>query len=375
MSPYSPREELLRTFRQEPIGRIPVSPFIHVNHIKEFFGTHEVDWVARTPEVYAAYGFDLIHRNCTPALDSLGPNGGDWQIETTKTLDGRNSAVQTRIRTPGGAIECREALNWTCEYDAESAFLEFPIKSQADLELFESFQPPLGMAAVEDIRRARIAVGNEGVVAPWIQGAFNLLALYYRKLDELLMDALLEPDFYDRMMRHFLKRYMGFVQQLIDAGADVLCYAGNVANGKMVSSDFFKSHVWPYEKRFIDWIQAQGIPVLYHNCGYAKGLLSLYPGLGLRAYESLTPAPYGDTVLDEAVRTFGKVTTLLGGIDQLDLLRKGSTAEIEATTKRVLDTVRGRCNFILGTTDYFNEDTPRDKILAFSEAGRKYGKL
>jgi uroporphyrinogen-III decarboxylase len=189
------------------------------------------------------------------------------------------------------------------------------------------------------------------------------------------MDALLQPDFYHHMMEYFLRRYMTFVQQCIDAGADVLSYAGNVANGKMVSRDFFHEHIWPYEKRFIDFIQDQGIPVLYHNCGYAKGLLPLYPGLGLRAYESLTPPPYGDTVLEEAIRTFGATTTLLGGIDQLDLMRTGTTAEIDAAAKKVLDTVRGRCSFILGTTDYFNENTSRDRILALSEAGHRYGKL
>jgi uroporphyrinogen-III decarboxylase len=162
---------------------------------------------------------------------------------------------------------------------------------------------------------------------------------------------------------------------MIDAGADVISYGGNVANGKMISRDFFRTHIWPYEKRFIDFIQGKGVPVLYHNCGYAAGLLPLYPGLGLRAYESLTPAPYGDTVIEEAVKTFGKKTTLLGGIDQLDLMRKGTTGEIEAATKKVLDAVRGRSFFILGTTDYFNENTPRDKILALSEAGRRFGKL
>jgi len=177
------------------------------------------------------------------------------------------------------------------------------------------------------------------------------------------------------MMEYFQNRYRAFVRQMIDAGADVISYGGNVANGKMVSRDFFNTHIWPHEKRFIDWIQDQGVPVLYHNCGYAKGILPLYPGLGMRAYESLTPAPYGDTVLEEAVQAFGSGTTLLGGIDQLDLLRKGSISEIETTVKKVLDTVRGRCSFILGTTDYFNENTPREKIMALSEAGHRYGKL
>jgi uroporphyrinogen decarboxylase len=372
---FSPREELLRAFRQEQIGRIPVSPFIHINHVKEFFGTHDVDWVVRTPEVYSAYGFDIIHRNCSAAYDAYGPSGPGWEVSAAKVEQGRDGSTTTRIRTPRGEIACREVLNWVYEYDAESSLVEYPIQSPADLELFQAFQPPAAAADVSDIRRARKAVGDDGVVAPWIQGAFNLLAIYYRKVDDLLADALLEPEFFGRMMEFFLERYKGFVQQLIDAGADVLCYAGNIANGKMVGREFFQSHIWPHEKRFIDWIQGQGVPVLYHNCGYAKGLLPLYPGLGLRAYESLTPRPYGDTVLEEAVRVFGRSTTLLGGIDQLDLLRSGTLTDIEAEVKRVMDTVRGRCHFILGTTDYFNENTPREKILALSEAGRRFGRL
>jgi hypothetical protein len=359
MSRLTPRAELLRVFRQEPVERIPVSPFIHVNHVKEFFGTHDADCIARTPEVYAAYGFDLIHRNCSPAFDPYGPSAEGWRIETAKTENGRDSATRTRIVTPRGELTCREILNWVYEYDAESSLVDYPIKTAADFALFQDCQPPVGVVAMDCIRR----------------GAFNLVALFYRKIDDLLMDALLEPSFYRSMMEYFLQRYMSFVRQAIEAGADVLSYGGNVANGKMVSQDFFRAHVWPYEKRFIDFIQAQGVPVLYHNCGYAKGLLPAYPSLGLRAYESLTPAPYGDTVLEDAVRAFGTGTTLLGGIDQLDLLRKGTIAEIQAVTKRVLDTVRGRCSFILGTTDYFNEDTPREKILALAEAGRRYGGL
>ncbi|MCX7030427.1 MAG: hypothetical protein NTU62_09950 [Spirochaetes bacterium] len=375
MSGISCREELLRTFRQEPIDRIPVSPFIHINHVKEFFGSHDVDWVARTPEVYSAYGFDIIHRNCSAAYNSLGPSSPDWDVQATRTETGRDTATCTRIRTPRGELRCREMLNWVYEYDAESSLVDFPIQSPADFELFQAFQPPAGEADVSVIRRAREAVGDDGVVAPWIQGAFNLLVIYYRKVDDLLTDALLEPEFYHRMMEYFQRRYMAYVRQVIDAGADVLSYAGNVANGKMVSREFFRTHIWPYEKRFIDSIQELGVPVLYHNCGYASGLLPLYPSLGLRAYESLTPPPYGDTVLEDAVRAFGRGTTLLGGIDQLDLLRKGTIGEIRAVTRRVLDTVRGRCSFILGTTDYFNENTPREKILALSEAGRQYGRL
>jgi hypothetical protein len=366
---------LLRAFRQEETDRIPVSPFIHVNHVKECLGGHEVDWVARTPEVYARYGFDLIHRNCSLAYDAYGPPGPEWHVSTSRRQEERDTSTTYAIHTPKGRLTCREELRWVYEYDAESSAVEYPVKSRHDFELFHAFQPPAARVDLTDICRAKAAAGEQGVIAPWIQGAFNLLAIYYRKVDDLLMDALLDPGFYHAMMRYFLDRYKGFVQQLIDAGVDVLSAGGNVGNGKMVGPDFFRAFIWPYEKELIEFIQAQGVAVLYHNCGCARSLLPLYPGLGLRSYESLTPAPYGDTVLEEAVRAFGRRTTLLGGIDQLDLLRTGSPRDIEATVKRVLDTVRGRCHFILGTTDYFNENTPEANIRLLADAGHRHGKL
>ena len=375
MSELSGRERLLRVFQRQPVDRIPVSPFIHVNYVKEFYGSHEVDWVTKTPDVYHHFGFDLIHRNCTPVYDPFGPPGPEWEIEVFFEQQGRDETKRTVIHTPGGDLRCVEALRWTYEYDAESAVVEFPIKSEADFELMARYQPAHGPADVTDIKRAKEAVGDEGLVAPWIQGAFNLVAFYYRKLDDLLVDALIKPDFYQRMLTHFVERYKVFVRQLVEAGVDVLSYGANIANAKLVSAEFFKEHVRPYEQAFIEFIQERGVMVLYHNCGYARKLLPLLPGIGMQAYESLTPPPYGDTILAEAVQTFDRDVTLSGNIDQIGLLRAGTVEEVKRAVKQTLDTVRGRCHFILATTDYFNENTPRDRICALAEAGHQYGRL
>ena len=69
------RDLLLRTLRRQPVERIPIAPFIHINYVKEFYGSHDVDWVEKTPEVYRHFGFDIIHRNCSPAADALGQPG------------------------------------------------------------------------------------------------------------------------------------------------------------------------------------------------------------------------------------------------------------------------------------------------------------
>ena len=125
----------------------------------------------------------------------------------------------------------------------------------------------------------------------------------------------------------------------------------------------------------IAFIQARGAGVIAHNCGCARNLLPVYADWGMKVYESLTPPPHGDTDLAQAVATLGPHTTLMGGIDQIDLLRTGSLEEIERTVRERMETVQGRCRYILATTDYFNEHTPREKILHFAKCGRKYGEM
>ncbi|MGQ9501783.1 MAG: uroporphyrinogen decarboxylase family protein [Anaerolineae bacterium] len=373
MSELTGRQRLLRVFHQQPVDRIPVAPFIHVNFVKEFYGSHEVDWVVHTPEVYRHFGFDIIHRNCTPAPDIYGPSGPDWELEVIRKQNGRDETVTTMIHTPVGTLRCVEALRWVYEYDAENSLIEYPIKSESDLEIMMRFQPPPIPPNTEDIQRAKAAVGDDGIIAPWIQGAFNLVAFYYRRLDDLLLDALSNPTFYNRLMSYAIERYKTHIQAMSEAGVDVFSYGGNIANARLVGPEFFARFVLPYERQLIEFIQSYGVAVLYHNCGRARKLLPLYPTLGMRAYESLTPPPYGDTILAEAVEIFGQKITLSGNIDQIDLLRHGSADEIRTQVRQVLDTVRGRAHFILATTDYFNENTPHDNIYVFAEAGREYG--
>ena len=369
------RERLLRTFGGEVTDRIPVSPFIHINYVKEFYGSHDVDWVEKTPEVYKHFRFEVMHRNCSASYDAYGPTASGWEMDVKIAREGRDELTTTEISTSGGLVQIDEVLRWVYEYDAEGSAVRYPIQDEGDLDLFIEHHPPAGPVDVSDIKRAKEIVGGDGIVAPWIQGAFNLVAYYYRRADDLLMDAMLNPGFYDRTMRHCLNRYKVFVGELIEAGADVLSYGGNIANGKMVGADFFREHVLPYERDLIGFIQDQGVPVLYHNCGYSGSLMPVYPDLGVKAYESLTRKPYGDTVLDEAVDILGDSAMLAGGIDQLDLLRKGTKEEIRGAVRDVLETVGDRCPYILGTTDYFNEETPEENIHILAAAGREFGEL
>ena len=101
-------------------------------------------------------------------------------------------------------------------------------------------------------------MGDQGIIAPWIQGVFNEVSFWFRKLDDLIMDALLQPDFYQDLMTFCLDRVLRLVEQYIAADVDVLSAGGNIANGKLVGREFFAQHIAPYERQLIEFIQERG---------------------------------------------------------------------------------------------------------------------
>lgn len=367
------RERLLTVIDHQPVDRVPISPFIHANFVKAFYKSQDADMIQGTVDIYREFGFDLIHRNCFVAYDEIGVPGNDWDPQKESIAQRNGNDTTTTIHTPKGDLQEVYRLIQVSEYDFESAPVEYLIKSERDFDLLMEYQPPVKELDVTPIIKARKAVGDDGVVAPWIQGAFNFPAIHFRRLDDLVLDAMLNPAFFARMMEYCLQRNMAIISQMISPGVDILSYGGNIASGKMFGESFFREHVYKYEKRLIDFIQGNGVHVLYHNCGYARNLFSCYRDLGMHMYESLTAPPYGDTLLNDAFSVIGSDVVLCGGIDQIDFLRNASIEDIRSHTRDILELGKCHGNFILSTSDYFHEDTPFSSISAMAFAGQEFG--
>jgi uroporphyrinogen-III decarboxylase len=179
--------------------------------------------------------------------------------------------------------------------------------------------------------------------------------------------------FYAEMMAYFLERVAGFMKQAIRAGADFISMSGNMASGSMAGPRMFAEYVMPYEKRVIGEIHREGAKVIYHNCGDARALLPLYAQMNIDMYESLTAAPYGDTVLEEALRDVPMPTALSGGIDQIDFLKTATPEAVRARVRQVMEAVKPRGRFVLAASDYICEGTPEENLYALAEAGLAFG--
>lgn len=365
---------ILKTLRGEKTDRVPVAPFINVNYVDEFFGQHNTDPVIKTIEIYDHFGFDIIFRNSTADyLNELHCSSRSWQVTEQRTdIKEGDYDVVTVIKTPEKELRQIKQYRTNTPFEVVEACVEYFIKDESDFEQFKKYQPPVPDYDHTNTIRAVKLLKGRGCIAPWAQGVFNMVSMH-RKLDDLLVNPYLNTKFYLEMMDYFGSRMLEVIKQYKRAGAEMVSCGGNVAAGGVVGADYFKEHIMPSEKKFFKRINDLGLYSIYHNCGDASHLLEVYPKIGMSMYESLTPKPYGDTDLEYAMHVMPKSITLSGGFDQITLLRYGSAQEIRNTVKTMMETVKKRGRFIMATTDYFNENTPEEKVFEFAKAAREFG--
>ncbi|MBT3276285.1 MAG: hypothetical protein HN368_24265 [Spirochaetales bacterium] len=378
------RERLIKVLNGEKVDRIPNAPFIFYNTIDEYVdnqhassldsGTNEMVYVEKGIELYEKFGFDIILRtaNCFDYLTEISDTDGKWQVNEVREGDDDNWSIVTEIKTPERTLTQKKNYHRATPHEIVEAVTEYPIKDSDDFDQFVKYQPPMRTFNCEHISRARDILGDRGIIAPWAQGAFNSSS-FFRALDQLIMDPYTDMGFYKRMMDYFSERMFVLIKQLADAGADLICAGGNVANGKTAGPAFFQEFVLPFEVDFTKRVKDLGVYYLYHNCGDARSLYDVYSPIKMSIFETLTAPPYSDGDVKLAFESFDSDIVLSGNIDQIDLLVNGTPAEIRKSVKDLTDIAKPYSNFILAASDYFTEGTPYENIQAFSDAGLEYG--
>ena len=376
------RERLLRTFRGEKTDRVPIAPFLYYNSVYEkfkykpqidnYFDPDDFDPIQKMIDYCDDFGFDVLHTlGSVWDAYALDKPGNDWDVRVTFEGDGDDGRQLLTISTPAGELRQVKEFRRSSTYLIVSALEEHLIKTRQDFEILAKYAPPLDNIDCRLVKRARAAIGTKGLVVAQTNGAFNALN-QFRKLEEIMMDAIEDTGFYRAMMEYFVKWQHKQNLKQIEAGADAIEITGNMATSA-VGPHFFETYVLDYENFLAKGVHNAGALTVYHNCGDAAKIMHLYNRMEIDVLGYLTPPPYGDVDLDEALKVMRPDMTLRGNVDQVEFLMKAAPAEVRDRVRTVLSKVKPRGNWILSTTDFFFDDTPYANIHAFVDAGREFG--
>lgn len=360
------RERILNAVKGIAVDKTPICPFVYSNVVKERYGKG-CDVIQKTAEFCDELGFDLMHRNFNIRFDEFEQS--DKRVEKQTSNRGNVEIERTILNAEGKTLTSSVEKTLLTPNLSVVAQTEFFVKDFDDLDtLIDVTNVRVFTADLAQLKKAKSVVAEKGVVAPWYNGVFNYMSIL-RKLDDLLIDPYVDEKFYDKFANFCVARLIKGIEPILKEGVDFVSYSGNIASGKLVGAEYFEKFVLPYEKIVIDFIQQQGTGVIYHNCGFAQNMIDVYNKLDLCVYESMTQPPYADNNFDDFVEKFNPKTCLMGNIDQIEFLKSATKEEVANEAKCKIKKASGR-KFILGTSDFIEEGTPRENLIALANANR-----
>lgn len=299
----------------------------------------------------------------------------DWNVKSTTTREGAITRHFYIINTPAGNLNQEITSNEIYDGTFLHACTNKPVKTYSDLNIVMQYEPecPIEFKNIVKKRVDSIKedVGNSGIIGVWgPHGVFNKASKLV-DMNDLYCIFLTEPNYYKELMEYSLKNISSYADAIAESGADVLIMGGNVAGG-FLGKEMFEKYIMPYEKRFINYCHSRGIKTLYHNCGEIMNLVDSYVLAGADWVEPFSPTPLGDADLQAALEIVKGQYAITGGVDQVNILQKGTMKDVKRATEETLRIgLDSGYPFVLQSADFLERDTPIENIQVYADTARE----
>lgn len=218
---------------------------------------------------------------------------------------------------------------------------------------------------IDAIRRACELITDRPVLAGMI-GPFSLAA---RLLDvsEIMIDCYDDPDMVHTVLEKVTAFLIEYAKAYREAGANGIVMAEPVAG--LLSPTLEEEFSSPYVKKIADAVQDNDFIVIYHNCGdNVPRMLDSIMTTGCAAYHFGNAVDMEKDILAQVPSD----TVVMGNIDPAGVLRMGTTEEVAAQTRILLERCAKYPNFVLSSGCDIPPMTPWENIDAFFAASNEY---
>ena len=376
------RERFLKVLKGEMPDRVPVTLFtIEQGHfISQVYPyTDPWDFTAlqlKVIEIQKQLGCDVFVRwlydKCYPihviygGLD-VSQQTENWEVHTEEIQNGNTIIKRSVIKTPGGTLTQDFSINELRKGTYMFSCTKKPVETPEDLEIAIKYEPKMPKTFKSDVKKnlgiLKDALGDSGILGTWSpHGPFNNASMLINH-EEMYTLFLTDYEFYERLMNFAMERVLDYAAAIDEAGTDVHCVGGNVPGG-FLGKECYDRYILPFEKKYIDFVQKNGTPAMYHNCGEVMNLVESYKDLGVKIVEPFSPKPLGDADLARVKSIVGGDYVILSGIDQVNVLQKGTIDQVREVTRSTMKTGKPGGKFIFQPVDFLEYGTPLENIEA-----------
>jgi uroporphyrinogen decarboxylase len=217
---------------------------------------------------------------------------------------------------------------------------------------------------VQERLKGQVNVGNT-VGGPFTTAAFLV------GTDKFLRDLSKNPEGIHRLLAFATESVMALMDAIMDLGITP-GIADPIASCTMISPKVYQEFAQPYTTQCQNHIKKRmGSGGAIHICGKTQKIWSSMVATGVTAIS----LDNGDDI-GELRRAHGHEVALVGNVDPVNVIMKGSTAQIYSAVESCIEKAKGSPNgFILASGCDIPIGTDPQKIHDFINGARLYGRL
>jgi len=201
---------------------------------------------------------------------------------------------------------------------------------------------------------------------------------YLRRLDNFLVDIMLEPDKVESLLDALLERHMATLAKVCEYLGDIadvirFCDDLGTDQGPFMDPDVYRTLFKPRHKQLCDYAHAHSrMHTFMHSCGSIGTVL---PDLIDAGVEIINPVQTNCRGMDPArlKREFGKdVVFWGGGVDTRAVLNSGSPSDVRCQALERLEIFSRGGGFVFNTIHNILPDVPPENVLALFDAVNEF---
>lgn len=197
-----------------------------------------------------------------------------------------------------------------------------------------------------------------------------------RSYDHVFTDILDDTWMEDYMgrTREFYIEYFTYLFRFAEGKIDIIRADEDVGgqNQMLISPGLWRKWYKPLWKEIFDLAHRNGAKVWMHSCGYCRPLIPDFIEIGVDILNPLPPY-VRDSEPEEMKKMYGDCLCFDGGVDQMNVLVRGTPAEVRREVILRIDQLKPGGGFIIGPSQVFSRDVPLENAVAFFEAALEYG--
>ena len=206
---------------------------------------------------------------------------------------------------------------------------------------------------------------TDSIVSAVVAGPWTT-AIGLRGANDLIRDALKDPDYVHELMRFCTQMAIKFMEAIMPLKVG-LSYSEAPASCSLISPKMYREFIFPYHKRIVDYFKEKKAGIGLHICGYADPILEDMVNTGVTNISIDAPSD-----LARAVEVTRGKAVLIGNVNT-SLFFSGGKEEMKQAIKNCLDVAPKDSGYILASGCEVPGVAPPERVDWFMELANELG--